>query len=321
MKGAMNRSALIGAVVWCGLLAGSRMHRLELEWIDLLFLFAPLVIVPLGLELTSRIEPAVVFSLPERIARLVQLPCALLAVVSLCLERGILAAALSAGWLLLSGLLALGGLIRLYRGALRRLDSAFPAVAFLFLPVGAAWLVASRLGLTPLGFQEPIVLLTAVHFHYAGFAATLLARSSRHALGGSQMSSTRAALFNVVAAGVLVGPALLAAGFVIGPRVKLAAALVLATSEIGLALSFLFALRHVSQPAAKSLIAIAAASVAFAMILAALWAVGEYPLQPFVHLAEMARLHGTANAFGFTFCGLLGWTLAAKVGPGRSDQQ
>jgi hypothetical protein len=311
----MNRSALIGAIVWCGLLTAAITHRLELEWIDLLFLFAPLVIVPLGLVLTSRVESGVVPSLPETIARLVQLPCALLVVVSLCLGRGILAASLSAAWLLFCGLLALGGVFRLYRGAFRRLDTAFPAAAFLFLPVGAAWLVASRLGLTLLGFQEPIVLLTAVHFHYAGFAAPLLARSSRLALGGSQMSSTPAALFNVVAAGVLVGPALLAAGFVIGPRVKLAAALVLATSEIGLALSFLFALRHVSLLAAKFLIALAAASVAFAMILAALWAVGEYPLQPLVHLAEMARLHGTANAFGFTLCGLLGWTLAAKVAP------
>ena len=317
----LSRSAFIGAFVWCGLLAAARMHRLELEWIDLLFLFAPLVIVPLGLELTGRIDWGVAPSLPERFACLIQLPCALLVVVSLCLERGILGAALSAVWLLFSGMLALGGLIRLYRGAFRRLDSAFPAVALVFLPVGAAWLIASRLGLTPLGFQEPIVLLTAVHFHYASFAAPLLARSSRRALGGSQMSSLRATLLNLIAAGVLAGPALLAAGFVIGPRVKLAAALVLATSEIGLALSFVFALRRISQPTPQFLIALAAASVAFAMILAALWAVGEYPLQPFVHLAEMARLHGTANAFGFTLCGLLGWTFAAKVAEGRSDQK
>jgi hypothetical protein len=319
----MNRSALLGAIVWCGSLAAARMHRLELEWIDLLFLFAPLVIVPLGMELTSRIERGVAPPVPERIARLIQLPCALLVVVSLCLVRGILAASLSAVWLLFCGTLALGGLIRLRRGAFRCFDSVFPAIAFLFLPVGAAWLVESRLGMTPLGFQEPIVLLTAVHFHYAGFAAPLLARSSRRALRGSQMSSTRAMLFNAVAAGVLVGPALLAAGFVIGPRVKLAAALVLATSEIGLALSFVLALQHVSQLAAKFLIALAAASVGFAMILAALWAVGEYPLQPFVHLAEMARLHGTANAFGFTLCGLLGWSRASevpKIGAGSGQQ-
>jgi hypothetical protein len=55
---------------------------------------------------------------------------------------------------------------------------------------------------------------------------------------------------------------------------------------------------------------IGAAGAVQLLILAALWSVGEYPLQPFVHLAEMARLHGTANAFGFTLCGLLGWVRA-----------
>lgn len=309
----MNRSVLIGGIVWCGLLAGAETHRIELEWIDLLFLFAPLVIVPLGLELTHRIEQRSVATFAERIARVIELPCALLVVASFFVPRGILAASLSAAWLLFCGVLALSGLIRLYGGAFRRLDSVFPTVAFLFLPVGAAWLVASRLGLTPLGFQEPIVLLTAVHFHYAGFAAPLLARSSRLALARSQISTTGAVLFRAVATGILVGPALLAAGFVVGPRVKLAAALVLATSEIGLALSFVFALRQISSRAARFLIALAGASVAFAMILAALWAIGEYPLQPFVHLAEMARLHGTANAFGFTLCGLLGWIRASEV--------
>jgi len=50
------------------------------------------------------------------------------------------------------------------------------------LAVGGAWLVASRLGMRPMGIQEPIVLLTAVHFHYAGFAtATIAAATLRFA--------------------------------------------------------------------------------------------------------------------------------------------
>jgi hypothetical protein len=41
--------------------------------------------------------------------------------------------------------------------------------------VGGAWLVASRLGMRPMGIQEPIGLLTAVHFHFAGFATAMIA--------------------------------------------------------------------------------------------------------------------------------------------------
>jgi hypothetical protein len=57
------------------------------------------------------------------------------------------------------------------------------------------------------------------------------------------------------------------------------------------------------------------------MTLAGVWAVGEFPLQPFVHLAEMAQFHGTADAFGFTLCGLLGWSWAAAPKRGRSEEQ
>lgn len=48
-------------------------------------------------------------------------------------------------------------------------------VARLYLWVGAIWLVADRLGWPLLGFDPLIVLLTAVHFHYAGFLLPQLA--------------------------------------------------------------------------------------------------------------------------------------------------
>jgi hypothetical protein len=307
----MKRNAIFGAVVWCGLLGAAAMDKLNLAWIELLFLLSPLVIVPLGLELTSRMEEGIAPSTPERIARSIHAPMALLAAASFFLAPGRIAASLAGGWLVFCALLAFGGFLRILRGGFRRLDTAFPALAFLYLPVGAAWLEASRLGLTPLRFQEPIVLLTAVHFHYAGFATLLLARAAGRAFFSTKPQRGVQVTLRIIFIGVLVGPGMLAAGFVAGPGWKLMAALVLAASEIGLAASFFFALRKMRGFAARLLIGIAAGSVAFSMALAALWAIGEYPLQPFVGLGEMARLHGTANAFGFTLCGLLGWALAA----------
>jgi hypothetical protein len=309
----MRWNALVGAGVWVLVLIVGQLRWHELGWIELAFLFAPLAIVPLGLELTWRAEAGFARLLPERIARVLQLPGALAATASFLLPRGRVAAMLAAGWVLVCGLLALGGAVRIYDGGLRRLDSTFPIVAFLYLPVAGAWLVASRLGLSPLSFQEPIVLLTAVHFHYAGFAAALLARSACAVLIRAKRQA--AAFANCVATGVLIGPGLLAIGFVVGPRVKLSAALLIAVSEVGLAVCFVQAICCVDDLRAKLLIGTAAASVIFSMFFAGIWAVGEYPLQPFVHLAEMARLHGTANALGFTFCGLLGWMRVARTTP------
>jgi len=308
----MMRNAWIGAVVWLGLLIAGRTQRLDLGWIELLFLFGPFVIVPLGLELTHRVELGARPIAVERVAHVIQLPCAVAAAASFFFNRGAIAASLAVVWLAFCGLLALGGANRIYRRSSQRVDSILTAVAFLYVSIGGAWLVASRFGLTPLGFQEPIVLLTAVHFHYAGFAAPLLARSTGLMLRQSRMGAAGAVTLNAVLSGVLAGPALLAAGFVIGPGVKLVAALVLAASEVGLALCFCVALRLALDLRAWALIGIAAASVIFSMALAALWAIGEFPLQPFVQLAEMARLHGTANAFGFTLSGLLGWICAVR---------
>jgi type III secretory pathway component EscS len=314
-------NAIFGGAVWGLLAVAARAGKLDLNWIELLFLFAPLVIVPLGMELTRCMETGAAVSMPERVARAVQIPAAGLALAAFFCAPGYLAAGLACGWLAFCGLLAIGGVIRFVNGAYMRLDSACAAIAFIYIAVGGAWLVASRLGLTLIGFQEPIVLLTAVHFHYAGFAAPLLARSAGRALPTRLGGGAMAVLFRGIVTAVLLGPGILAAGFVIGPRVKLLTAIILAAAEIGLAISFLFALRKIQSGAAKFLIAISALSVVFSMAMAGLWAIGEYPLQPFVHLAEMARLHGTANAFGFTLCGLLGWGIVSARGVTQRSTQ
>jgi len=181
-----------------------------------------------------------------------------------------------------------------------------------YLPVGCAWLVASRAGLSPMGFQEPIVLLTAVHFHFAGFAAPILAAATTAALEKTKIRGCT--IFKAVAIGVVCGPGLLAAGFLTGPHLKLVAALLIVGSEIGLALFFLRATRQLQPRPAQVLVVLSAASVLFAMVLVAVWAIGDFRLKPLVDLAAMARFHGTANAIGFTTCGLVGWTLAARSG-------
>jgi hypothetical protein len=307
----MKRSAAIGAIVWCGLFIAAIRNDADLTWLELVFLFAPLVIVPLGLHLTRCQDSAESIDIDrsERLARILQSPAALLAAVAFFLPGGRWAATFAVPWLFVCLLCAISGLIRIFRGAYARLDRVCVAISLIYLAVGGAWLFASRLGLNPMGFQEPIVLLTAIHFHYAGFAAPLLARSAARAV---QSKSSVSYLFaRLVALGVLAGPGVLSLGFILGPRVKLAAALILAASEIGLAIAFICALPHIERISAEVLLTLSAASVGFSMVLAAVWAIGEYPLQPFVHLAEMEKFHGTANAFGFTLCGLLGWILAS----------
>lgn len=91
-------------------------------------------------------------------------PAALSASVALGMEAGFWAGLLATPWLLFC--LALGWLGR-------KADWT-TAIGCLYLIVGGSWFWADRAGLNPLGFDDAIVRLTALHFHYAGFALPLL---------------------------------------------------------------------------------------------------------------------------------------------------
>jgi len=306
----VSRSAIAGGVIWIGLIAATPLHWARLNTIESLFLLGPLVVVPLGLGLYFRFTGKMQLGIPVRLARKLQLPAALCIIASFWFPQGIVATILVLPWLIFGSLIGLQGLLTLIQRKFAGLRTGCLVVSFLYLPIGCAWLVASRLGLNPMGFQEPIVLLTAVHFHFAGFAAPVLALAT--GLADEKRNPILQKMFSTIATGVMAGPGLLAIGFVIGPHLKLIAAVLVACSEIGLAFCFLAEVRKVRPWLAQMFITISAVSVLFAMVLAGIWAIGEFPLQPFVHLDEMAKLHGTANALGFVTCGLVGWTLADR---------
>src|SRR5205823_2302201 len=77
-------------------------------------------------------------------------------------------------------------------------------VSLAFLGVGCFWLASDRLGVRPFGYSQTIVLLTATHFHVAGFVLTLVGVLAARA-------GRRDAL--VATAGLAVGMPLTAAGF------------------------------------------------------------------------------------------------------------
>lgn len=226
--------------------------------IEALFLTAPLLAVPLALRLIP----------VPRIFLWIQPGAAALTVVSFLFPPGLLAAILAAPWFLFTAALAL-----------TRQPSWNFKLAVLFIPVGGAWLVISRAGMQPLGFTEPIVLLTAVHFHFAGFVSPILAGLVRPP--------------RIVQVGVLLGPPLLAAGITLSPTLELAAAIGLA---ISVGATGFRQLRHRSI-----LLWVSSFSAMAGMILAVLYAFR------ILDIPTMARWHGVLLSLGFGICGLLGW--------------
>lgn len=296
--------AAVGAAVWLILLVGVLRKLFWLSIFDLLFLLAPWVVVPHALSLLPA-QASHLSEVSKLVARYLLFPGAALTTASFFLKEGLQAGALVTLWFIVAAALALDGLERLIRTRLQSFVQFCFAFGEGYAVVGALWLMASRLGMQPAGFHEPIVLLTAVHFHYAGLMAATLA-----GLAASSMrapSSLRIALSCAV-----VGPGLLGLAFLVGPKMKLAAVGLIAIGEFGIAFAnFRIGLTAAGGIGGRLLLA-GSVCVIFGMALAGIWAVGEYPLHAFVNLVQMARYHGVLNSVGFGLCSLSGWTLLRR---------
>lgn len=298
------RIAVVGAAAWLILLAGALLSFCRLSIFDLLFLLAPWVIVPLGLNLV----PAQGHRLSQvnaLVVRYLFFPAAALTTASFFSKDGQSAGALVWLWLIVAAAVALDGLERFIRTRLQSFPEFCFALGEGYALVGGLWLVASRTGIHPFGFPEPIVLLTAIHFHYAGLMAAILA-----GLASSSMR-TRLSLRTALSCAV-GGPGLLGLAFLVGPKLKLAAVCLMVIGECGIAFATLRVGLGKASGIGGCMLLIGSVCVIAGMALAGIWAVGEYPLHAFVTLEQMVRYHGVLNSVGFGLCSLVGWSLLQR---------
>ena len=298
--------ATAGAAVWAGLAVLARVGILRVGSIELLFLFAPLVIVPLGMELGREVTGG---NLMFSVTRRMQPVGAAFAVAALWLPPGRMAGLLACGWMAVCLLMAGAGLVdwfSAWRSGAFAAGRGTYAIARIDLAVGGAWFVASRLGMRALGIQEPIGLLTAVHFHFAGFAtATIAAALLKFAGHGS------ARLLKSVVALVVGMPFVVAVGFVTSAWLKMGAGVLFSVSVAALAV-LLRANSRKMIPTARFLLQIAATAVFAGMVLSGSYAVADFLGSTVLTVPQMARTHGVLNSVGFCLPGLLGWLVEVE---------
>jgi hypothetical protein len=310
--------ATAGAAVWAAIALLARLGIVRVGAIELLFLFGPLVIVPLGMEL-GRVSEG--HGRLAELARILQPLGAGCAVVAIWLPPGWRAAVAASGWMVVCAIVALAGVIRLMsawggvenrRGeapVATRVGTIAAGIACIDLAVGGGWLVASRLGLRLMGIQEPIGLLTAVHFHSAGFATAMIAAAT---LRFAELRGESPWLRRVVIALVLL-PFLVAAGFVVSPVLKMAAGVAFSGCVVGLA-GFVWMLSgRVEQGTARGMLRLAASAVFVSMALSGAYAVADFLGSDLLPIPRMASTHGVLNAVGFCLLGLLGWVVEGSA--------
>lgn len=315
-----------GASAWAALAVLARVGVARFGAIELMLLFAPLVIVPLGMELGRGLGCG---GRLASIAQRIQPVAAALAVGAVWIAPGRTAAVLACAWLVVCVLMAGAGIGELISaswsdaggGARDTFTSATFAsatstfgrtsflvriavsIAYLDMAVGGAWLVASRWGMRPMGIQEPIGLLTAVHFHFAGFATAMIAAATL------QFAERRgeARWLRRLVGFVIAMPYLVAAGFVISPALKMVAGVFFSIGVAGLAVFVRGCGRKADDATARVLLQVAAGCVFAGMVLAGLYAVADFFGSDVLTIPQMARTHGVLNAVGFCMSGLLGW--------------
>lgn len=308
--------ALLGAGAWA-----LGMVLLRPEWPAALLLLAAFVVVPLGRRVVTPADRHGRHPLAHRASLAAALPAAFLLVGAFAYPPSWLAAGLSVPWMVTTWLVATDGLARLLRRGPRPVEELVIDLGALGVAAGGVWVVLSRRYDSVLGFSNQVALLTAVHFHYAGFAApTLLGLAGRALRGGAPRALAAALLLAV--------PVLAWAIQARVPRLEHAAGWLMVLAGWGLACAQLWA-AHARRPTPQApalrpdsrvLLTISALSLFFALGLAAVFAARSAWVVPWVlDIDRMALLHGTANAVGFALAGLLGWALAPPRPRGAAD--
>jgi YndJ-like protein len=257
--------------------------------LDLVVTLGMLLVVPLGLRLIP--------GLPGWLPR-AYVVGAFPGAVALWLPRGLTATSLSTVYAVTAVGLAALGLLRVATPTVRGLAALTATVSPC---VAATALVAERAGYPLFGFPPRTLSLTVAHFHFAGFAAALVA--------GLVCASTSDSLgARWAALCVPGGIAVVFVGFFVGSAVQLVGAAVLTT---GLWLAAFVIWRDVfpgvTDRATRLLLGTSAAVLVPSLLLALWWALGRTADLPHPSVDWMIATHGVANAVGFGLCSVLAW--------------
>ncbi|BBM82853.1 YndJ family transporter [Candidatus Uabimicrobium amorphum] len=272
--------------------------------------FAPLVIVPIALSLITIDQKHIL----QRIAMIFHFPAAICAVVSMCVNTGSTSAMLALPWLMQNLIIAVYGIVFFLtvcdreKPLFQQLPGVSVLMGCLYIPIAGVWLVSSNMGIT-FGFRSTIVLLTAAHFHYAGFALSVLA-----GLGGFAVDKNKRfvhKLYYTTGWVVVFCPVFVAMGIIFSPLLEMVAACTLAVAIIIFSATTAFGFSCRTWLSKIFFITAFLAMIA-TMALAATYAMSEYYDWHVISISTMAITHGVANAFGFTFLSLCAWLIEIK---------
>jgi hypothetical protein len=279
------------------------MHEL---WARLILTPGAVVVVPLALRAIRHPAGEVVESADgttwSEFGRLV---FAILLGAAQLLSPGPVAAAMAFPWFLVTCVIAAAGIVHAWQHRRGPLDRLIITGGMIYLAIGGGWVLFDRAGIRPLDFDPAIVLLTGIHFHYAGFALPILA--------GLAIGRLPSLFSNVVALGVIASVPLVAGGITAthlgySPLLELVAAWCMSLSGLGVAWLYLrLAFHRSTNPIARQVWSFSALFLTAGMLLSILYGTRWLIPIAWLDIPWMRTWHGTANSLGFVVPALLVW--------------
>lgn len=301
MKKLTRYKLLIGLVLWLTFVALQHPEPMLQSWAEMLLVFAVLILTPIAITLFGHFlqNKSTWLQLSENWA----FPAGVAFAFSYTLEQGGFAAILCVPWFMLSLFVALSG-FSLLKNDFKNTISLAASMGALFFPVGTAWAILDRAGLQPFGYDAAIVLLTAVHFHFAGFFFPLILAAIGKA-SPSKLSKFAVWLF-------LIGVPLTAVGISLGHFYQnyfveaISGSMVVVAVLLAAVCQMFYASQNVIANWQKVALLISSLFLGFAMLLAACYANRDWLMWDWCTIPNLRFWHGTANMVAVSL-GLIAW--------------
>ncbi|MBL8215292.1 MAG: YndJ family transporter [Bryobacterales bacterium] len=173
----------------------------------------------------------------------------------------------------------------------------------LYLAAGSVALALSRGDLEIPFFPPAFLLLTAIHFYYAGFAASIFTARTATALGEQAATPW----FGIPRLMVMGAPLALVPATVASRYLEAAVVFVQTLAITAIAGFALLATTGSRRPLRSLSLSIAAACAVIGMAASAIFAASRFGNLYWLPVPELGALHAVAMGVGFSLIGLLAW--------------
>jgi hypothetical protein len=183
------------------------------------------------------------------------------------------------------------------------------ASGWLLIAVGGLWFTSLIVGKSPWNYDRQFIMLTALHFHFAGFALPILTGQLIHFSKKNKLVGTN--VLTSTCPILLVSIPFVGIGIAYSPPIELVASISLLTCCILMAVYQIYCAGFIKSHGGW-LLSISATALIASSIMAIIYSIGEYTDNQLLSIPIMIVSHGTLNSLGFSLLGLLGWTICQK---------